>query len=103
MEKNYDDIPLNQIEKQKKYFYGAIIALLYMKEEQYPFLDARIQTLINQISGSNRLFGFQPEVLTIISNLETARKESAQFRKCILDAANLVDTLQGGDSNVQGL
>ena len=50
--------------------------------------------------GSNQLFHFQPEVLTIVSNLETARREPAQFRKCILDAINLVDRLKGGDSNV---
>ena len=100
MEKSYDDIPLNQIEKQKKYFYGSIINLLYLREDNSPFVDATIQTLINQISGSNRLFGYQPEVLTIVSNLETARKEPTQFRKCVLDAANLVDTLKGGESDV---
>lgn len=100
MEKNYKNIPLNQIEKQKRYFYGAIINCLYLHEDNSPFVDATIQTLINQICGSNRLFGYRPEVLTIVSNLETARKEPTQFRKCILDAANLVDTLKGGDSNV---
>ena len=100
MEKNYNDIPLNQIEKQKRYYYGSMIDLLYKQEEGYPLLDARIQTLINQIMGSNKLFGYQAEVLTIVSNLETARREPTQFRKCILDAANLVDTLRGGDSNV---
>lgn len=96
----YENIPSNQIEKQKRYFYGAIINLMYLKEDNSPFLDATIQTLINQIGGSNRLFGYQPEVLTIVSNLETARKEHSQFRKCILDAANLVDKLNGGDSDV---
>ena len=96
----YENVPSNQIEKQKRYFYGAIINLMYLKEDNSPFLDATIQTLINQIGGSNRLFGYQPEVLTIVSNLETARKEPTQFRKCILDAANLVDALNGGDSNV---
>jgi hypothetical protein len=100
MEKKYNDIPLNQIEKQKKYYYGSIIDLLYKQEEGYPFLDARIQTLINQIMGSNKFFGCQAEVLTIVSNLETARREPSQFRKCVLDAANLVDTLKGGDPNV---
>ena len=100
MEKNYNDIPLNQIEKQKRYFYGAIINCLYLHEDNSPFVDATIQTLINQIGGSNRLFGYQPEVLTIVSNLETARREPKQVRKCILDAANLVDKLNGGDSNV---
>ena len=96
----YENIPSNQIEKQKRYFYGAIINLMYLKEDNSPFLDATIQTLINQILGSNVLFGFQPEVLTIVSNLETARQNPKQFRKCILDAANLVDKLNGGDSNV---
>ena len=100
MEKCYENIPSNQIEKQKKYFYGSLINLLYLREDNSPFVDATIQTLINQILGSNVLFNFQPEVLTIVSNLETARKEPTQFRKCILDAANLVDRLKGGDSDV---
>ena len=95
-----ENIPSNQIEKQKRYFYGAIINVLYLREANSPFVDATIQTLINQISGSNRLFGYQPEVLTIVGNLETARQNPSQFRKCILDAANLVDSLQGGGSNV---
>ena len=93
----YENVPSNQIEKQKRYFYGSLINLLYLNEDNSPFLDATIQTLINQILGSNALFGFQPEVLTIVGNLETARQNPIQFRKCILDAANLVDTLKGGD------
>jgi hypothetical protein len=100
MKKNYTNIPLSQIEKQKQYFYGSFVDLLYKKEEGYPFLDARIQTLINQIMGSNKLFGCQAEVLSIVAFLERARTDPNQFRKCILDAANLVDTLKGGDSNV---
>ena len=99
MEDSYVNIPSNQIEKQKRYFYGSIISLLYMREDGYPLLDARIQTLINQIIGSNKLFGEQAEVLSIVAFLETARKDPSQFRKCILDAANLVDTLKGGDTN----
>ena len=94
----YYNVPSNQIEKQKRHFYGAIINCLYLNEDNSPFLDATIQTLINEILGSNILFGFQPEVLTIVSNLETARTNPLQFRKCILDAANLVDTLKGGGS-----
>ena len=100
MESSYENIPSNQIEKQKRYFYGSIINLFYLREDKSPFVDATIQTLINQILGSNVLFHFQPEVLTIVSNLEMARKEPSQFRKCILDAANLVDRLKGGDSDV---
>lgn len=96
----YENIPSNQIEKQKRHFYGAIINVLHLRDNNSPFVDATIQTLINEILGSNALFGFQPEVLTIVSNLETARQNPMQFRKCILDAANLVDKLNGGDSNV---
>ena len=100
MKNIYNNVPSNQIEKQKRHFYGAIINCLYLWEDNSPFVDATIQTLINQILGSNALFGFQPEVLTIVSNLETARQNPKQFRKCILDAANLVDTLKGGDRHV---
>lgn len=100
MKNSYDNVPSNQIEKQKRYFYGSLVDLLYKKDEGYPLLDARIQTLINQIMGSNALFNFQAEVLSIVSFLETARTEPSQFRKCILDAANLVDKLKGGDCDV---
>lgn len=100
MEKNYANIPSNQIEKQKRHYYGAILNVLYLKEAESPFVDATIQTLINEILGSNALFGFQPEILTIVSNLEAARVKPSQFRKCILDAANLVDKLKGGDADV---
>lgn len=93
----YGDIPQSEIEKQKKYFYGSLINLLYLFEEEYEFLDQRIQTLINQISGSMKLFDSTPEILSIIAWLEDARIHPKQFRKNILDAANLVDKLKGGD------
>lgn len=96
----YGDIPQSEIEKQKKYFYGAIISLLYLKEDNYEFLDKRIQTLINQIGGSMKLFDSTPEILSIIAWLEDARVHEDQFRKNILDAANMVDKLKGGDSYV---
>jgi hypothetical protein len=96
----YVNVPSNQIEKQKRYFYGAIINTLYLHDANSPFLDATIQTLINQILGSNELFHYQPEVLSIVAFLEASRQNPRQFRKCILDAANLVDDLQGGGSHV---
>lgn len=96
----YGDIPQSEIEKQKQYFYGAIIGLLYLKEDNYEFLDKRIQTIINQISGSIKLFNSTPEILSIIAWLEDARVHPIQFRKNILDAANMVDKLKGGDFNV---
>ena len=100
MKNYYENIPSNQIEKQKRYFYGAILDCLFKYEENYPFLDNRLQNLINQVKGSNELFNYQPEVLSIVALLETARDDHDQLRSCVLNAINLVDKLNGGDSNV---
>ena len=96
----YENVPSNQVEKQKRYLYGALINILYLHDDNSPFVDATIQNLRNQILGLNALFGFQPQVLTIVGNLETARQDRSQLRRCILEAANLVDTLKGGEFNV---
>lgn len=91
--------PSSLISAQKRYFYGAIISCLYQKENDDPSLDAHLQTIINQMSGSIKLFNYQPEILTIIAYLEKARVDNGQFRKSILDAANLVNVLKDGDVN----
>lgn len=95
----YGRTPTDTIVKQKQYFYGSIIGLLYFKEENYPFLDQRIQTLVNQIYGSMPLFNNDARVLSIVAWLEDARAHPEQFRKNILDAANMIDQL-GVDSDV---
>lgn len=89
----YGRTPTDTIVKQKKYFYGSIIGLLYFKEDNYPFLDQRIQTLINQIHGSLPLFDNDARILSIIAWLEDARIYPERFRKDILDAANMIDQL----------
>ena len=58
----YGDIPQIQIIEQKRYLYGAIISCLYQKENEYPFLDAHMQSLINQISGLNKMFNMNWDV-----------------------------------------
>ena len=100
MENCYENIPSNQIEKQKKYFWGAILDCLFKYEEGYPFLDNRLQNLINQIQGSNDLFGRQAEVLSIVALLKTAKDDHSQLRSCVFNAMSLVDKLNGGDSYV---
>jgi hypothetical protein len=95
----YGRTPTDTITKQKKYFYGSIIGLLYFKEENYPFLDQRMQTLINQIHGSLPLFNNDARILSIIAWLEDARVRPEEFRKNVLDAANMIDQL-GVDSDV---
>lgn len=97
MHNTYGNIPTKQLQAQKQYFYGAIINLLYQNEVNYPFLKNRIQTLINQVIGSNKMFNYQPEILSIVACLETAAIDSKQFRKAILDAANLVNSLREVD------
>lgn len=47
-----------------------------------------------------KLFNNAPEILSIVAWLENARINPEQFRKNVLDAANMVDNLKGGDSNV---
>ena len=67
--------------------------MLYFKEENYPLLDQRIQTLINQIHGSLPLFNNDARILSIIAWLEDARVHPDEFRKNVLDAANMIDQL----------
>ena len=95
----YGRIPINTIQKQKKYLYGALIDLLYKKEADYLLLDQRIQTLINQLHGSLPLFNNDQRILSMIAWLEDARVRPEEFRKNVLDAANMVDRL-GVDSDV---
>lgn len=96
----------NQIDKQCKYLWGIVLDLLYKQEEQYPFLDNRIQSVINIVSGCNTLFCHSPKVVTICAHLEKARVDDAQFRKCIMDSLGLIDELRtdfasnGGDADV---
>ena len=111
----YENVPSNQyvevfsqtqIDNQCQYLWGITKDLLHKKEEQYPFLDNRIQSVINIILGHNALFNHSSKVVTICSLLETARRDEHQFRKCILDSMGLIDELRtdfvskGGDSNV---
>ena len=96
----YENVPSNQIEKQKRYLYGALINILYLYDDNSPFIDATIQNLRDDVLGMNELFNFQPQVLTIVSKLNTACQDHTRLRSCILGAASLVDTLKGGDSDV---
>lgn len=95
-----------QMDKQCKYLWGITLDLLYKKEENYPLLDNRIQSVINIISGHNTLFHNSSKVITICSLLEKARIDDNQFRKCIMDSLGLIDELRidfvlnGGDCHV---
>ena len=72
----YGEVPPNQIAAEKKYFLSAIFKLLPYKEDGYEFLDNYFESVLQQLFGFNRISGFQPEVLTIISLIEYARTEN---------------------------
>ena len=96
----------NQLDEQCKYLWGIVLDLLYKQEAEYPFLDNRIQSVINIVSGCNTLFCYSPKVITICAHLEKARVDNEQFRKCIMDSLGVIDELRtefvlnGGDTYV---
>lgn len=100
MSYNYENVPSSQVRKIKQHLYGRMINVLYLQEDNSPFVDATIQNIINEVGGLNLLFDYQSEILSIIGNLQTARQEPERLRACILTAANLVDKLKGGDGDV---
>ena len=102
MQSKYGDIPTNQIHEEKEQLKKAIFILLPYKESEYELLDKYFESLLFRISGLNDLFMNQPEVITLMSLLEAARHETSfmKYRKAILDATALVDSIKERDENV---
>ena len=95
----YIEVPPSQIAAEKEYLVSAIYGLLPYKEESYEFLDNYFESVLQRLLGFNKISGFQPEVITIISLLEYARDEVdfKKFRKAILDACGLVKLIKESD------
>lgn len=102
MHYKYGEVPSSQIAAEKAYFLSAIFKLLPYREEQYEFLDNYFESILQRLVGFNAVTGFQPEMLTIISLLECARKEEelSKYRKAILDACGLIERIKESDTNV---
>jgi len=98
----YEEIPSSQIAAEKKYFLSAIYKLLPYKECSYEYLDNYFGSVLQQLKGFNKLTGFQPEVLTIISLIEYARgvKDFQEYRKAILDACGMVKNIKESGADV---
>ena len=96
----YSEIPLSQISAEKEYIRSAIFKLLPYKEESYEFLNSYFESVLQRLKGFNKISGYQPEVITIISLVEYARDENNhdKYRKSILDACGLVDLIKECDS-----
>lgn len=97
----YLEAPPSQIAAEKQYFISAIFKLLPYKQESYEFLDGYFESVLQRLIGFNKLSGFQPEIITIMSLLEYARQENdfQKYRKAILDCCGLVERIKESDAN----
>ena len=97
----YTEISPGQIAAEKKYFTSAIFKLLPYKEDCYENLDNYFESVLQRLIGFNKISGGQSELLTIMSLLEYARKESdyKKYRKAVLDACGLVEFIRESDTN----
>ena len=102
MHYKYGTLPSQQIHIEKELLKKSIFILLPYKETGYELLDKYFDSLLFRISGLNELFMCQPEIITLMSLLEAARHETSfvKYRKAILDATALVDSIKECDINV---
>ena len=98
----YTEVPPSQIAAEKAYLRSAIFKLLPYKEESYTYLDKYFGSVLQLLKGFNKISGYQPEVISIISKIEYARdvEDFDEYRKAILDACGLVRLIKESDSNV---
>lgn len=104
LETKYGDFKTTQVLEHKQELHNNILALLYMKEENCDTLNDYFSSLLWRLSGYNEIFGNQPIMIDIMSNLEEARCEASKsdynhnkYRKLILDAFNSIDKLRESD------
>lgn len=97
----YSEAPPNQIAAEKEYFVSAIFKLLPYKQDNYEYLDNYFESVLQRLTGFNKISGSQPEVITIISLLEYARGESdfLKYRKAVLDACAMVGRIKESDAH----
>lgn len=99
----YTEVPPSQIAAEKNYFISAIFKLLPYKQDGYEYIDNYFESVLQRLIGFNKLSGFQPEIITIMSLLEYARQENdlQKYRKAILDACGLVQLIKESDSSAR--
>lgn len=102
MNYKYGTLPQSQIHEEKERLKKSIFILLPYRETQYELLDKYFESLLFRINGLNELFSNQAEIITLMSLLESARHESdfTAYRKAILDATALVDSIKECDADV---
>lgn len=97
----YTELPPSQIAAEKQYLISAIFKLLPYKQDNYEYLDNYFESVLQRLIGFNKISGFQPEVITIMSLLEYARGENdfEKYRKSVLDACGLVELIKESDAH----
>ena len=97
----YTAVPPSQIAAEKQYLISAIFKLLPYKQEGYEYLNSYFESVLQRLIGFNKISGFQPEVITIMSLLEYARGENdfSKYRKAVLDACGLVELIKESDAH----
>ena len=97
----YTEVPSSQIAAEKQYLISAIFKLLPYKQENYEYLNHYFESVLQRLIGFNKISGFQPEVITIMSLLEYARGENdfSKYRKAVLDACGLVELIKESDAH----
>ena len=98
----YKEIPPSQIAAEKLYLRSAIYKLLPYKEENYEYLNNYFGSVLQLLKGFNKISGYQPEVISIISKIAYAQDEAKDFqdyRKAILDACGMVERIKEREPN----
>ena len=106
MTTKYGNIDNIQIRKHKEILHKDVFKLLWMKEENYPQLDAYFSSVLWKLTGYNSVFNNQVIMIDIMSLLEAARIEAnkedynhSKYRKAILDSMSLIDKLKESDGD----
>lgn len=95
----YIKVPSSQLAEEKKFLQSAIFKLLPYRQEEYKYLDNYFESVLQRLIGFNKISGYQPEVISIISLVEYARQENdfKKYRKAILDACGLIEFVRECD------
>lgn len=97
----YTEVPPSQIAAEKEYIRSAIFKLLPYKESSYEHLGNYFESVLQLLKGFNKISGYQPVVISIISKIEYAREEDdlKEYRKAIFDACGMVEFIKESDTD----
>jgi hypothetical protein len=103
MKYKYGTYPNEQFDEYKKRIHSLIHWLLIYKEENAEILPGYFEKVQSKLDGLNELMNHPVQIVEIMNLIESARLESEkedmsfrQYRKLILDAHDLVDSIEEG-------